>query len=163
MIKTDRLTASVECVGLEEIKTALRIDFNQFDSILSTALVAARQWVENHTSTFWAKGTARITVANEPTEIEVLWGNVGDILEDASETGAAIEENNYGYATVTFDNEITDPISITVEVGTESAPQAIREAIILLTGNLYTSKMGEIGNTTAVQMLLLPYKKHLFI
>ena len=163
MLTVRRNSTTVECVELAEIKTFLRIDFTQFDSVLNTCIVAARQWVENYTSTFWAKGEATVTISGiTGYKHNTYWGGFVAITDD-NDTGATITQDAADYAYVALTTDAGSEYEITVSVGTETPPQDVRSAIMMVAAQMYTSQTGEVTNTAFIKTMLMPYRKHLFL
>ena len=163
MLTVRRTSTTVECVELDELKTFLRIDYVQFDSVLNTCIIAAREWVENYTSTFWAKGVAAVKVSSlSGSTFNTYWAGLETVIDD-DETEATITQNAADYSYLNFVASIDTEYNLTVGIGTETPPQTVRLAIMALAGQIFASQTGEMGSTQAIKTMLMPFRKYLYL
>jgi hypothetical protein len=163
MLTVKRNSTTVECVELAELKTFLRVDFIQFDSILNTCITSAREWVEQYTSTFWAKGTATIHIAGMTgTDHNTYWAGIESVIDDDG-TEASLEQAEADYTYLYFEADPATEYDITVNIGTETPPATVRMAVMMIAGMMYSNTSGEVPNYSAIKTMLFPYRKFLFI
>lgn len=155
-----------EPISLDDVKSFLRIDYNDDDKLLEIMITAAREHAETFTRRSIAKKTyeltlndyaSRVSLPNPPTI------SVESVLND----GQAIEYElveEQGRSILTLNSEAT----ITYQAGYKNVPKTIIQAMLILISHFYENRETVIVGTSVVKMpfsveaLLYPHKSGWF-
>lgn len=160
---------TVEPVSLDEAKAHLRVDVNADDLLLERLITAAREYVEEATGRALINQTWQLSLDAWPGEdyIELPRAPLSSITSvvytDSNNTSNTFSDNNYvadtdsepgsivlkygcEWPTVTLANG--QPIKITYVSGygttSDSVPQQLRQAILLLVGHWYENREASV-------------------
>lgn len=171
-----------EPVSLAQAKLHLKVDYDADDALISSIVSAARQFVERYCNTalitqtvseqfprFNSRGMAlSVAPVQEVSAIQYI--------DDARNT-YELSESVYGVNTYikpgciflrygqTFPTTIPEPNAVTVSYtagygdASGDVPQPIRQAILLMVGDMYQNRENSVHRLpTAADFLLAPYR-----
>jgi uncharacterized phiE125 gp8 family phage protein len=172
-----------EPVSLVEVKAHLRITHSDEDSLLSSLVVAARQYVESHTEkailtqTIKAyfddlDGVLGLPVGNAKS-IESVQYLDGDGAQQTMSVSPAIYRLGKGTPSRVFlaagetwpqTNRERQNVVVTYVAGEQSAPARIKQGMLLMIADMYENREAQIVGTivaqnTAVERLLFPTRE----
>jgi hypothetical protein len=162
MVSVRRTKTTFEPVDIDDLKAYLKIDYNQEDTAINAMRVAAREWVEEQTSTYWAVGESEIRIQGVNGRKHNLYRAGFTSLLEAPED-AELQQNAADYTHLLLPTTSTDDITITAAIGTEQAPEPIRLAIMMMAGLMFANRTGEAADVHSIKALIRPYKKFLYI
>jgi len=196
IVNTDQVTETgtvTELITTAQAKAHLRVDISDDDTLIDTLVTAARMHVEMHTGRSFAQHTYRADIPNFNDAIVLPHRPIQSITSiqyyntDSPEALTTLAANvynlnsetiyrNYGMDWPTAWAIRPDAISITYATGyldnasprAATFPEAIRQAVYLIVGDLYENREGQFANNFAtvqpnrtVDALINPYRVYL--
>lgn len=171
-----------EPVTLQELKSHLRIDFDDDDVLLNSLIPAARTWVEGQTkrgfiTQTWDHaidyawpyrgGVYRIDLPLNPvasvTSITYV-DSAGASQTLAANQYTVVARKHGSYIVPAYDVEwptvrwVPNAITVRFVVGASTAPKSIKQAILVLAGHYYENRETTDNAPKAVESLLSPYR-----
>lgn len=179
-----------EPITLAEAKAQINAPNALDDDYLSSAIVAARQWVEHHIERSLVTQTLQLSLDAFPSEIELLRGPAQSITSivyiDSNGAEQTLASDQYGLDSSgplynrrdwvlraigaewpdTYATELAVKVNYVAGFGAASeVPQLIKQAIKLLVSDFYEHReetvIGvSVAKRGALDMLLSPYRTH---
>lgn len=182
---TETVAPLIEPVSLAEMKTHVRVDTSDHDTILGVMVTAARQWVEKHLQRSLVQRTYRADIWNLYSVIELpvpplsSITNIKYYTNDSPQVLTTLDDNVYrhdlGYNRIYWDVSPTiptvanrhDAVQITFVAGSEptndspqdlagNVPEAIKSAIKLQAADLFENRETNTPVGVYVQIQELP-------
>jgi len=150
-----RTKVTAEVVSVQELKTYLKLDYSQEDGLLAGMLIAAREWVEHYTATFWAKGEASINEDPQDGIIQLHRTGVNSIISG----GGTLVEAPSGFQVI----ETTTAGARVLNIGTTDSPEDIKQAVKYLAGVMFATRGEGVPNYTPIRTMLMHRRKFFYV
>lgn len=182
---------AAEPITLAEAKLHLRVDHDYENDMITSLIVAARQWAENETRRRFINTTLRLSMDCFPEVIRLPGGKCQSVtsivyidtagvsqtlsasyytVDTDSEPARIVQAYGYAWPAIRYD---PNAVKVTYVAGYGAAatavPDGIKSAIKLQIGNLYENREATISGTTiaevpmAAKALLDPFRVPEFI